>query len=68
MECFYCKKDDGDLRPYGPKCAFVCFACAMETPEREKETTENFKVQFKGSGPDNVIGTSVGPFPIKHLR
>lgn len=67
--CYYCKEefDAEDLRPYGPKCALVCFACAMATPEREKETEKNLEAQFEAAGELRVIGSGAGPFPLKNL-
>jgi hypothetical protein len=64
--CHYCNMP-GDLRPYGPKGAMVCFQCAMATPEREKEAGEMFGLQLNASGPVAVIdGSQVGPYPAKH--
>ena len=45
MFCCYCSKP-GDLRPYGPKGAPICFDCMKATPEREEEATR----QFLGKG------------------
>lgn len=45
MKCHYCGTTT-DLRPYGPHGSMVCFDCAMSTPEREKETAQNFAVQL----------------------
>jgi len=67
MKCYYCGKEDNELRPYGPKGSMVCFECAMATPEREKETERNFVAQLEAAGPIAVVGTEVGPFPIEHL-
>lgn len=39
--CYYCKKP-GDLRPYGPDGALVCFPCATSTPERESTAVAGF--------------------------
>lgn len=66
MKCLYCDKTS-DLRPYGPRGAMVCFACAMSSPERKAETERNFSAQVDACGPDVVIdGTEVGPYPAKH--
>lgn len=68
MKCHYCDKTN-DLRPYGPKGAMVCFACAMSTPERKAETEHNFAVQLDAAGPVAMIdGTEVGPYPAKHAK
>ena len=56
----------GDLRPYGPNGADVCFPCAMETPERKAEASSMFAAQFKACGGVVVIGESIGPYPIEH--
>lgn len=59
----------GDLRPYGPRGAMVCFPCAMDAPERKAETERNFATQLDAAGPVAVIdGTERGPYPIKHFR
>lgn len=66
MICHYCQKT-GDLRPYGPRGAFVCFRCAMSTPERKAETERNFGAQLDACGPNAVIDdTGVGPYPAEH--
>lgn len=63
MSCHYCQAT-GDLRPYGPKCAMVCFDCATATPEREAETHANFVAQLDACGEGLVvIGTEAGPYP-----
>lgn len=65
--CHYCQSVDADLRPYGPGGAFVCFDCAMSTPERKKQTEQAFEQQLEacGNGPI-VIGEVVGPYPLEH--
>lgn len=66
--CYYCGQP-GDLRPYGPRCAMVCFACAMATPEREAITSQTFAVQLHAAGPVAVLdGTEVGPYPFSALH
>lgn len=66
VTCRYCTKET-DLRPYGPRGALVCFACAMESPDRKAETERQFCRQLEaaenapGSGPV-VIGHAAGPF------
>jgi len=64
--CHYCASTTKELRPYGPKSAWVCFHCAMATPEREAETGRNFGVQLEAAGPVAVIGEAVGPYPYQH--
>lgn len=64
--CFYCGKS-GDLRPYGPSGAPVCFKCAMATPERKAEAECNFSSQLNACGDAAVIdGSAAGPYPAKH--
>ena len=66
ITCHYCGTSR-DLRPYGPKHAMVCFACATETPDREREARQNFAVQLASAGPVACIdGTEVGPYPHQH--
>lgn len=66
MKCHYCNKTE-DLRPYGPRGAMVCFACAMSTPERKAEAERNFQAQLDASGSVAVVdGSSAGPYPAKH--
>jgi len=67
-KCFYCEKTT-DLRPYGPKFAMICFKCAMETPEREREAALNFAVQLAEDETPMVLdGSERGPYPLKHFR
>lgn len=62
--CYYCDKL-GDLRPYGPRGSMVCFPCAMETPERVKETERNMDEQMDACGNVIVIdGSNTGPYPL----
>lgn len=64
--CHYCGTTN-DLRPYGPKGTWVCFDCAMSTPERRAEAGLYFAVQLDAAGPVAMIdGTEVGPYPAKH--
>lgn len=63
IKCIHCGVE-GDLRPYGPKGAMVCFSCAMATPERRVEAERAFCQQLAAAGPVAVIdGTNVGPYP-----
>lgn len=65
MKCNYCGTTK-DLRPYGPRGSMVCFACAMETPERKAEAMRNFETQLRACGPVAVIdGSEVGPYPLQ---
>jgi hypothetical protein len=64
MKCLYCERTN-DLRPYGPKGAFVCFKCATETPEREACASEQFTSQLMACGENAVvIGHEHGPVPL----
>jgi hypothetical protein len=63
--CCYCSTSAEELRPYGPKGAWVCFKCAMGTPEREAEAGRNFGMQLEAAGPVAVIGEEVGPYPFQ---
>ena len=69
-KCIYCgdteKKEEVELRPYGPDGAWVCFPCATETPEREKETVKAFHSQLDGAGDIVLIGEKEGPYPFEH--
>lgn len=60
-ECVHCGKG-GDLRPYGPGGANVCFPCAMETPERKQEAEDQFAECLGAAGPVAVLA-DVGPLP-----
>ena len=67
MKCIYCPKET-DLRPFGPRGAWVCFKCAMETPDRKAEAEHNFGVQLEACGPVAVAGGESGPYPIEHAE
>lgn len=62
-QCYYCRKS-GDLRPYGPKAAMICFPCMKASPEREAEARRQFAAQLEAAGPLPVIGTEAGPSPL----
>lgn len=66
--CHYCPKTT-DLRPYGPKGAMVCFACAMGAPDRKAEASRQFGQQIGAASAASstntvAIGTEAGPFPV----
>jgi hypothetical protein len=65
--CCYCGNSQG-LRPYGPAGAWVCFPCAMATPERVAEAHRNFDAQLEAAGPVVVIGEETGPRPLGDSR
>ena len=62
--CYYCEQFEKEMRPYGPEGAFVCFKCAMETPERKAQTEQNFDAQLNAAGPVALIGEETGPRPL----
>ncbi len=59
--CHY-RGTGGDLRPYGPGGAFVCYDCATSSPERNRETESQFKKILDGG---DVLLTEHGPVPLK---
>lgn len=61
--CVYCGSATEELRPYGPNGAWVCFPCAMQTPEREAEAARQFSAQIAAAGPVVIIGEPTGPRP-----
>ena len=63
--CHICTRPD-DLRPYGPKGEWVCFSCAMSTPERRRATEQQFAAQMAAIDGPVVIGEEVGPYPAAH--
>lgn len=59
-ECFYCKKPQEDMRPYGPGGSEICFDCMMASPEREEAAKKVFAQKLNAiDGP--VVLTSDGP-------
>lgn len=68
-QCIHCGSSDTELRPYGPDGADVCFACAMQSPEREAETRRQFALQLNEAAAVAltcgvvVIGADCGPYP-----
>lgn len=52
-----------DLRPYGPRGEWVCFTCAMATPEDEAATRKSFGAQLDAAGPIAIAGIEQGPVP-----
>lgn len=66
--CHYCGTTEKDLRPYGPGGSWVCFPCAMATPEREAAAKAAFGALLEGSeaiSPTGIvaIGEQSGPRP-----
>lgn len=63
MKCHYCN-EPGNLRPYGPKGAMICFACMKASPGREAEAKRRFGLQLAACGDVAVIdGSQAGPYP-----
>lgn len=68
--CLHCPKTT-DLRPYGPGGALICFACAMQTPERESEARAQFATQTNAAALASdivAIGDDAGPRPVGGRR
>ena len=64
MICQTCHKD-AECRPYGPpERPIICFDCAMKTPESKAQTDAAFLTQLVAAGPNAVIGTEAGPYPL----
>jgi hypothetical protein len=65
--CCYCGTTEADLRPYGPKGAWLCFPCMKATPEREREAEANFGALLDAAaavgGNVVTIGNEDGPRP-----
>ena len=58
-ECHYCHGQDLDVRPYGPGGAWVCFPCAMATPEREAQIEAAFGALLDAAGAVSPLGVAV---------
>lgn len=67
--CYLCAPGAAktDLRPYGPRGEWVCFACAFATPERQAQTEQSFSAQLESSGPVGIIGEETGPRPATEI-
>jgi hypothetical protein len=65
--CYDCGTTEKELRPYGPNGSWVCFACAMSTPEREKQTDQMMELMMGSSGGVLIIdGSDTGPYSLEH--
>lgn len=68
LRCYYCRRSDRDMRPYGPGGSALCFACMTDPqhPEREEAAKRAFFVQIEASevvgGGVSVLGEN-GPRP-----
>lgn len=61
-KCIDCKSSEEELRPYGPKGAYICFGCMTSTPEREAEAKRQFSALLESAGRISVL-TEEGPVP-----
>lgn len=67
VKCYYCKRSDREMRPYGPGGSQLCFPCMMDPkhPEREEDAKAAFRVQMDAS---EIVGrgvTVLGDGPIR---
>jgi hypothetical protein len=64
--CHYGCGATEDLRPYGPGGAWVCFPCAMATPEREHQTEHAFGALLDAADAPTGVAllTDEGPAPV----
>ncbi len=72
MICCYCKKENGETRPYGPGGAACCFDCAM-LDANMTTTTQQAVSQLKAAEEQSAsgvvfIGEETGPRPLKGTR
>lgn len=58
--CPHCDQES-ELRPYGPNRSWICFPCAMATPETRAETDRNFVAMLDDFKKIAVIGLEGGP-------
>jgi len=68
IDCYLCHRTTVELRPYGPRGEWVCFACAFSTPERKAQTEASFSAQINACGDGAVIGEPTGPRPHQRSR
>lgn len=61
VTCHYCRMP-GELRPYGPNGAWLCFHCMIASPEREAAAKAVFGAQLDAAGPV-AVATRDGPVP-----
>jgi hypothetical protein len=61
VTCHYCRMP-GELRPYGPNGAPICFHCMKASPEREAAASAMFGTQLEAAGPV-AVATKHGPVP-----
>lgn len=58
--CFYCKQDKDDIRPYGPGGSYICFDCTISTPERNAAAKQQFMAQMEAAAQHTGIVTIGG--------
>ena len=67
--CHYCKKDNGELRPYGPGGSWVCLPCVESTPERDALAGTAFITQLEAACEADtndsgvIVDSDLGPIP-----
>ena len=67
--CHYCGTSEEELRPYGPGGSWVCWECAMATPERKTQTEQAFGALLDAAGSVSdvvAIGQPSGPTSVQH--
>ena len=74
--CCHCSTAAGELRPYGPKGAWICFDCAMQ-PTHLEETRRQFAQQIDAAlreggiplvGGETIEDTEAGVRPLGGRR
>lgn len=65
--CATCGKPE-ELRPYGANGAWVCFHCAMATPESKAEAVKRMHAALDAAGPVPVIGVGGPPMSLAEAR
>ncbi len=66
--CIHCGSTAAELRPYGPKGAWLCFACMKASPDRERDAVAAYQQQLAAASAASTnarvfIGTKAGPYP-----
>lgn len=63
--CIHCGTAK-ELRPYGPNASWICFPCAMATPERQAITEKEYMRALDAAAEVSdviLIGSEDGPQP-----
>ena len=66
--CCHCGTTSKELRPYGPGGTWVCFPCAMGTPERKSEAERQLGAALNAAERSDdviMIGEATGPRPMR---